>query len=204
MPPTMLQGGAVVIKGLRFDHEKVVDAGQQVIDLLCERFCGGVAHLQALGVDQVHEVTWPHPGRQVFKDFWKNAAGLFDVIDQSLLIPMGTFTLKPCMLGKTWTVYFPHKDEVRTPGDEDLSNLDTVPMICIYGPYTGEDSFLLPEKKVIDAVVRVLDDKLGHLGLQVERSGVLPDPNEPSKLRFRRRKSCGRRRRKRAPDDIRD
>lgn len=181
MPYLFGEGGTVLVEGMKFDLPEVVESAQELIDALVARFGGDdvtftpdPAHFESL--------AWSGSGPQAVKKFWANVAGFYDVVDQALEFSVGPLTVKTFLLGKTWCVYHKSFDLVRTSHDEPVAALDPTPVVCLYGPRSDDaegSRYGLLDRETVSAAEELLAGELSHLGLELQKSEPLQDPQDP-------------------------
>lgn len=170
--------GMALVNGPAYDLDMVMAAYETLIDALAARF-GGTT-VTAASVLRGTKFDWPDPGKPIARRTWKKMTEFYDVVDEALVHHMGPLTVKAFLLGKTWCVYDPLSRRVLTSQGDDISMLDPVPTVCLYGPEDEDQpgSYGMPPVSVIDAASVVIDDELAKLGLTIDRSRPVTVPGE--------------------------
>ncbi len=164
---TTVVGQSALIMGPKYDFPKVLAAYERIVDAFAARF-GGTSVTTAHAEAQ-RRFPWPDPGKALARGIWGQLARIHDVVDEPLLHPMRGFALKAYLLGKTWCVQNAVTRVVTTPEGEDVSKLDPVPMICVYGALQDDGSHGLVSGEVMDEVA-LLVGGLRDLRLGFDRS----------------------------------
>ncbi|MEY4744429.1 MAG: hypothetical protein RL272_374 [Candidatus Parcubacteria bacterium] len=165
---TPIVGRSALIMGPKYDLLKTLDAYERLIDALAARF-GGTA-VTTVRQSASRRIPWPDPGKAVARQTWLSMKEIHDVVDEPLVHPMDGLTIKAYLLGKTWCVQDAETGAVTTPEGEDVSALDPVPTVCVYGPKArGGDGHALLDVATVDAVQAVIDGPLADLGLVISR-----------------------------------
>lgn len=181
MPHVFCAGGTILIPGPRYDLRKVLDAYEQVIDVLTERIGGGRSTVSTTREQYREHLDWPDPGKGVARETWLRMAELYEAVDEPLVHAVGGMTAKAYLLGKTWCVYHRERDLITTPTGLDLSELDPHPVIGVYGPEVQDNSYQLCDAATIAAVRGLLAGPLAGLGLEMTESQILTEPSDPSR-----------------------
>lgn len=169
MQPT-ITGRSAVIVGQKYDLPKVIAAYERLIDALTAHF--GSSVLTTERPEAQKRIAWPDPGKAVARRTWEQRKELHDVVDEPLLHLAGGLTVKAYLLGKTWCVRNVETGAITTPEREDVSWLDPVPTVCVYGAGDGKGSYRLIDGATMDAISMVLSDVLRDLGLDFERKTI--------------------------------
>jgi len=169
MPP-VIAGRSALIEGPKYDLRKILAAHEQLIDALTAHF--GSSALTTDHAEAQRRIPWPEPGKAVARSTWERMKQIHDVVDEPLLHIAGGLTVKAYLLGKTWCVRNVDTGAITTPSGEDISWLDPVPTVCIYGARADDGACRLVDGATMDAVSMVLSDKLRDLGLDFERRTI--------------------------------
>lgn len=177
MRPRMLQGGAVLVKGPRFDLEKVLDACDELVADIGSAYRPGrieaVKDEPGLG----RAIAWPDPGKAAIRGIWREAAKIYEAVDEPVVFPMEEISLKAYPLGKSWLVYHPGADEIRTPDGRPLGEFDPTPTICVYGRRRGPNAYRFASAADIANVGVRLMVRFAGRGLDYLVSNVFFDPD---------------------------
>lgn len=130
MKPTIV-GQSAFVMGPKYDLRKILAAYERIVDAFAGRF-GGTS-VTTSHPEAQRRFPWPDPGKALARQIWTQLREIHDVVDEPLLHPLDGFVFKAYLLGKTWCVQDAETGEVTTPDGEDVSRLDPVPMICVYG-----------------------------------------------------------------------
>ncbi|HTK04457.1 MAG TPA: hypothetical protein VL500_02645 [Candidatus Eisenbacteria bacterium] len=169
MQPT-IAGRSAIILGRKYDLSKIIAAHEKLVDALTAHFGASVLTTDRPGAQK--RIPWPEPGKAIARRTWEQMKELHDVVDEPLLHLAGGLTVKAFLLGKTWCVRNIETGAITTPEGEDVSLLDPVPTVCIYGAGNGNGSYRLVDGATMDAVSMLLSDKLRDLGLGFERRTI--------------------------------
>lgn len=156
--PPVISGGAAIIKGQRFNIDRVLYAYQQVIDVLTGRFGkSGRSVLHSHRNDLKGPFIWPDPAKDKALGVWRGLAKNYDALGEGVthLFPAG-MTAKAYMLGKTWTVYAP-RTGLTTPQWKHVSQADLSPVIELYGrdlPAGGRTGMNADLAEAIERLIR--------------------------------------------------
>jgi hypothetical protein len=171
---TLVGGGAVMVEGIRYDLDRVLESSLIVLDRLVARFSVGAVRCGRLGFSQKY--LWHEKGRDAYGIYWRAGAAKFDAIDASFLLHAGQFTFKAMMLGEQWCVYHKGEKALRTPTGDPVSLVDPMPFINLYGKEEGDGRFAMPTPGMISAVEECLAGVVSARRLRFEKTRVIDGP----------------------------
>lgn len=167
-----IQGGNALVECEKYDFEKVYAAYERIVEAFTAAFGGGrstVAVVHAPG-----RIRWPDPGKQTARETWEKIALECDVVFEGMIHECGPMTARAFLLGRTWCVYDPESNTVRTPRGDDIGALDAAPTVAIYGAWLGKSTFDLAAPQTVSRAVALVRGGLADLDLETVIGDELP------------------------------
>lgn len=156
----VIRGGAVVVRGLKYDIDRVLYSYQRLIDAFTGRF-GGRSDVGSRRPDFAGPFPWPGVGAVKAIETWRMLANSYDVLGESFAHRIGPFTAKAHMLGKAWAVYDKRSGTLTTPQRKDIGELDGGPVIDLMG--AASSAMAGVDTKTTMALRRIVTKDLAQL-----------------------------------------
>lgn len=164
----VISGGAAIIRGERWHLERVLYAYAELIDRLGARLTRGKSIVTSHRADLKGPLVWPDPAKDKVLPLWRGLAANYDALGEGFAhrfpLPM---TAMAYVLGKSWTVYDRATGRHATPQWGSVDNLDTGPVIEIYGRELPNGGRTGIGEAATDVVQKVVTVELAKLKLSL-------------------------------------